>query len=308
MADPTKTFFQGLKKFKHLILFANAVHDRTVPFYTAYISLKDPFQKRDFIEYEYFHYAHNDDFILKYDDQGVLKPVSDMFVNMEGSKFVSYNTGVETKATKQERQFQAFALFTLPWVFPIVFAITSVTTIVSHYKVREARKANATLAIDYLGEEDSSQAGSPSHVHERSEHPEPSSRLSKWAGNAMDEVLAADGEEVQQADSVRSSVEPESDSTTDVEEPLKGELTVKPCLGDGTKGLLASTPHSLPLSPNVQKLAESLNTLHWEKYAVKLERMHSHAEIVNRRNKPGQGQRVVAFWVELVHSKLNNAT
>lgn len=44
MADPTKSPYKALSLFKHLVLYANATNDQSVPFYTSYISAKDPFK------------------------------------------------------------------------------------------------------------------------------------------------------------------------------------------------------------------------------------------------------------------------
>ncbi|KAF8463203.1 DUF676-domain-containing protein [Russula ochroleuca] len=43
MADPEYVFFQGLKLFPHIRIYANAINDLTVPYMTAYVDLEDPF-------------------------------------------------------------------------------------------------------------------------------------------------------------------------------------------------------------------------------------------------------------------------
>ncbi|KAI0272800.1 putative serine esterase-domain-containing protein [Gloeopeniophorella convolvens] len=43
MADPNRIFYQGLKLFPHIRIYANTVNDLTVPYMTAYIDLEDPF-------------------------------------------------------------------------------------------------------------------------------------------------------------------------------------------------------------------------------------------------------------------------
>lgn len=53
MADPTKVFLQGLKRFKHKTAYANTTNDRSVPFYTAGISRVDPFVDLDAIDVHY---------------------------------------------------------------------------------------------------------------------------------------------------------------------------------------------------------------------------------------------------------------
>jgi len=46
LADPRLRYYRGLQRFPNLLLFANAVSDRTVPFWTAYITPVDPFRHR----------------------------------------------------------------------------------------------------------------------------------------------------------------------------------------------------------------------------------------------------------------------
>lgn len=43
MADPDRAFYQGLRLFKHIRIYANAVNDITVPYITAAIEAEDPF-------------------------------------------------------------------------------------------------------------------------------------------------------------------------------------------------------------------------------------------------------------------------
>lgn len=43
LADPKQRYYKGLQRFKYLYLFANALNDRTVPFWTSYITNKSPF-------------------------------------------------------------------------------------------------------------------------------------------------------------------------------------------------------------------------------------------------------------------------
>ncbi|KAH9066842.1 DUF676-domain-containing protein [Lactarius vividus] len=43
MTDPAHVFYQGLKLFPHIRIYANAINDVTVPYLTAYVDLEDPF-------------------------------------------------------------------------------------------------------------------------------------------------------------------------------------------------------------------------------------------------------------------------
>jgi len=58
MADPERVFFQGLKLFPHIRIYANAINDLTVPYMTAYVDLEDPFLNHD-----------TDELIVDYDEK-----------------------------------------------------------------------------------------------------------------------------------------------------------------------------------------------------------------------------------------------
>lgn len=305
MADPNKKFFQGLKRFEHLVLFANAIHDRTVPFFTAYISNKDPFQKRDFIDFVFF--ARDNTIADSASDEEtadieLLRPGESkkipFFVDMERSKYLKASNGQEVGVTRQERQFQAFAVLALPWLLPILIMVTSITTVVSHLRVREAEKLallkdSGDDGADLSGEERNT-PGRESSIQRRHSSISESNRFAEWTGDAVDDILAP--LENDEANNEPSQIDPSLYRT---------EMThIRGSIGDGYKGLIDSTPEELNLAEDTLEEINNLNQLKWEKFVVKLERMHSHAEIVNRRNKPGQGQEIVSAWADMVTHKL----
>ncbi|CAK7893990.1 lipid droplet phospholipase 1 [[Candida] anglica] len=54
MADPEHKFYKGLKRFKKHILLANVKNDRTVAFFTSYITDYSPFEEWDKVKIKYF--------------------------------------------------------------------------------------------------------------------------------------------------------------------------------------------------------------------------------------------------------------
>jgi hypothetical protein len=50
LADPNSVFLRGLGQFKHRTLYANIVNDRSVVYYTACISFKDPYVDLDAVD------------------------------------------------------------------------------------------------------------------------------------------------------------------------------------------------------------------------------------------------------------------
>ncbi|KAA8905702.1 hypothetical protein TRICI_005254 [Trichomonascus ciferrii] len=277
LTDAEGPFIRGLKKFKHLQLFANAIHDRTVPFFTAFITDVDPFQKRDFVDFVYYEtpqkYLTNSPEV---DDR--------IFVDMYNSRYRETSSGIDTYPSVQERKFQAFALVTLPWVFPLIFALTSLTTVMSRYRVREAEKAM--------------EANESTLIKRKSR----SEGIADLAYYTIDEVLLEGAMDTFESPD-GGSASPRTTPRPRVTNHARRRFSLLPIRGskyNGYEGLIASTPDSMNLDDKTKGWIHTLNQLPWEKYVVKLRRMHSHAEIVNRRNAPGQGQVVLDFWVELM--------
>ena len=72
LADPSSIFMGALSKFKHRVLYANIINDRSAPYYTTSISSSDPFSNLDALTINYL----NDygDIILDPHDPANLKP------------------------------------------------------------------------------------------------------------------------------------------------------------------------------------------------------------------------------------------
>lgn len=54
MADPSSRYFRGLQRFQLRILLANIKNDRSVAFYTSYITNYSPFDRLDYVDVKYF--------------------------------------------------------------------------------------------------------------------------------------------------------------------------------------------------------------------------------------------------------------
>lgn len=54
MADPSSKYYKGLQRFQLRILLANIKNDRSVAFYTSYITNYSPFDRLDYVDVRYF--------------------------------------------------------------------------------------------------------------------------------------------------------------------------------------------------------------------------------------------------------------
>jgi hypothetical protein len=259
-----------------LTLFANAVNDRTVPFYTAYISDKDPFQNLENIDLYYYDAPDHDPSDI---DSGPTKP---FFVDMSKSVYVGEPSHKRKECVNAEQlRFRLLISFTLPILFPILLTVSSITTLVSYYRVREAKRllaleSHTQRLLTYTSSHDTSNP-------REDEHLSPSEEVAQLSGDMINDIL-----------------ETSEDATGDdaLADVHRSGIPAKPALNDGYEGLINSIPTELELSDKVRNMVNKLNKLPWEKYTVKLYRMHSHAEIVNRRDKPGQGEEVIKYWVK----------
>lgn len=288
MADPNGKFYRALKKFNHLTLFANTLHDRTVPFFTAYISRKDPFGHRDYLNTVLDPLEAGRDGKLM--DQTVIDQWPPMFVNMNKSTYTGFShTGQDAKPTTEETTMNYVMLIVLPLILPAVAGVTTAMTLVSLKRASDFKQMN--YAEKYKEAQKRVKQRRLRLADGKMEKHHPSEDVAEAAVDALDDLLPSENNRHSSHHNVDTKLGSE-------------DLSPRSSTGDGYAGLIEQTPHELNLPSHVTKVIDDLNTLPWEKYAVRLKRMHSHAEIINRRDKPGQGELIVEFFAELMARKM----
>ena len=75
MVEPNSQFMRGLKQFRNLNIFCNAIGDRTVRFWTSFITNKTPFKKSHKYECDLVFHTYNED------------PFTPVFVDMNQSAY-----------------------------------------------------------------------------------------------------------------------------------------------------------------------------------------------------------------------------
>lgn len=120
LAYPEGLAMKGLKKFPHLYLFANAVNDRTVPFWTSFITDKSPFEMGSV------------DLVFSY------KPI----VDLQKSRWSPQKRGNQTKAGHKLLFAVIFCLFG-----PILLSVMTFGTILAYGK-----KLLGLVSMDYKRE------------------------------------------------------------------------------------------------------------------------------------------------------------
>lgn len=275
LADPESRYITGLKRFKKRILFANAVHDRTVPFWTSYLSTKNPFRHLEHVQLQYYNHS----LLVN------CKNIRPFLVNMSKSVYDEAELH-PPKLTRRDKIIRALFMMLLPIFLPVMLTVLTTGTIVArvkaiYYSVRPRPQDNATLFNEL-----SRQLTKTSHSNRvegrRHSHPdlEPGSLAEGALENMLELVEPQEGEEE--------------------EKDMKVSGVPKPALNGGFEGLLDGTKYELGISPEVRRIIDNLNQLDWEKYTVALSHFNTHGEIMNRRCSHGQGQALQKFFAHLV--------
>lgn len=145
MADPKKKYFQGLKKFQKQILLSNVKNDRTVAFFTSYITEYAPFDEWGNVKIEYLKG-------LTHSKIGTAS-VKPKFVDLTSSQCVDNSDGVEVNIQEETSFLRSnktarlliiccIALFVLPLWIPFILTSSLFASIYSMIKVRVASYPN----------------------------------------------------------------------------------------------------------------------------------------------------------------------
>lgn len=345
MADPEQEYYQGLKKFKHLMLFSNATNDRTVPFYTSFIADRNPFEEAGLVDEVYFELPPLEPGSLS---SSSLQSVSDskskvveqpdsssnitndftvesnyidvpMFIDMNKSRFKASKP--KLAPSSEEKRFTRYLTIALPFALPILLTVSTVATALSHVRAHEFAASEKSSRIGSALEiynNTTNQFSSPDKSQEREygrkkqicdeqhDHDEHNEPINVEEHHVVEHHMVSDMTAEVMDDMLFISSEGRSENVQDNSiMPIAKSTQIRPILRDGYEGLLESTTESLNLTIEQRRILESLNKLPWEKFVVKIQRLHSHAEIINRRNKPGQGSRILSFWANYLTTKFD---
>jgi hypothetical protein len=288
LADPDGVFYKALAAFKHRMLFSNTINDRTVPFYTAYISVRDPFKQHGYTHV--VHKPHPDldpTSVSSNSDEELESLVTTSYTEtyaevdlFQSTYKVPDNHSKSKNMRWEEFQFHIALIFFSPLLLTVFIPVSSISSLISYHRIRvyemqyKENKSKTTDVTKHKRRRDSISEG-----------------VAEITGHAVDDFFGTRN--------------PEQESISDADETddnaKDGDISDQETLCN-----VVDTPDlpDLELSPLVFKIVDNLNQLEWEKHAVQFKRLHSHAEIVNRRNKPGQGEEVVRNWVKMIDAKI----
>ncbi|KAI5955337.1 hypothetical protein KGF54_001898 [Candida jiufengensis] len=141
LADPKDKYFQGLLKFEKHILLANIKNDRTVAFFTSYITSYSPFDQLDKIKVKYLKDLPQSRIKNKLVRPKVVDLTRSHLVGPEDSKNFNGNHQEETPFIIRNKFAKILiiimlACFLLPLWIPFVFTTSIVVSIYSYIKVK----------------------------------------------------------------------------------------------------------------------------------------------------------------------------
>lgn len=253
MAQPNSIYYKGLQKFSNLLLICNAVGDRSVNFWTSYMTTKHPFPSRDHETYEYTLYKYGEDKHGKF------------LVDMQAPV-------IRLPKTRKDEEKQGIQInFVWSVLIPIIAtALLSIRLAKATYlwgvKLYLKYKCNRLLKKLMNSSE------SPHHQSSHGEHAS--------GGTIVDNSVDGDDSLSQKIYSML-----EDGPTVDVGDDENVEVVEdsfpKPVINNESK-LIDECTNVIKMNDSILTRMDNLNKLPWKKYVAYLDHFRTHAFIVDR--------------------------
>ncbi|CAK9441245.1 uncharacterized protein LODBEIA_P51140 [Lodderomyces beijingensis] len=141
LADPDKKFLQGLSKFKRHILLANVKNDRTVAFYTSFITSYSPFEDLDKVKIKYLKKLPHTRIAGKLVRPKFIDLNRSHVVPLHESRLFKGNIQEETPLIRKNKYLKILVIILLTSLFvpvwiPFIFSTSITVSIYSFVKVK----------------------------------------------------------------------------------------------------------------------------------------------------------------------------
>ncbi|CDK24087.1 unnamed protein product [Kuraishia capsulata CBS 1993] len=323
LTRPESSYMKGLGLFKMRILLVNTQNDRSVAFYTGFITNYSPFEDTEPAKLEFLDNIPG----LKIWGQ-MVKP---RILNLEqSSRGTLATTGDETG-----RRMVLPVLLILPILVPLTLILTVTGTVYAYIFLLFRRKidiaarwAKLTKYVYHGGrmatsEQNAIEEGknlSTRHIGDRA--------MAELTQDAVEAVLDVDGKVQQESEeglSSRSKTpsseqsddssglnsrfeildEFESDASYDFESASSKVRDVFSSFKnlDLQASSLVTGIQPLPFDSKRMQMMHNLNSLDWYKIPVSLNNFNAHGAIVARRNEP-RGIATTLFWASVIRSDI----
>ncbi|KAG5368220.1 putative lipase [Yarrowia sp. C11] len=320
MSDPSSSAYKALELFESRVLLANCRNDRTVHFPTAFITAANPFANLRWLD-------------LKFHEVKLSEPVVDKYGWSHSPRIIDFKQTTKRSIPlpvyhehiRQKLVFWTFAATVGPLAITAVLIASMFFTNNSNNRVSKFLREGDKVLMDEIlesikmetfdeewmneGEEkDEKSVGKTDEKDENAKkQPSPVSETDTSKAEEDADVMAAGITEatvegVILGDDLNSNDEPASTET----KVVGLEEAMEAARHTGDRGLIPSWTRNAPFSEEVLTMIENMDKLGWEKYAVYITVIHSHAAIVARRGltQQGQGAATLRLFSEIIRSKI----
>ncbi|ODV80610.1 putative serine esterase [Suhomyces tanzawaensis NRRL Y-17324] len=345
MADPEKYFYQGLEKFQKHILLANIKNDRSVAFYTSYITEYSPFDDWSLVEIKYLS-----DLPTARIGKSHVKPKfvdltqSNLLTKTEAEDFAG-NIQEETSILRRNKIIKvlvviAITLFFLPIWIPTIVSTSVFVSVYSLLKIRIVTAPN--IEAHWARVRDSVFRGSPVDPQDAkvgqdrrdqrrrlARHESFKGDTSQMTENALENFMYAEERFHRRSNAGNDDniIEEEDGQDDDEEEELTTVLgrskhieidvpgndgqavahleTLR--LKDLSKFPLFTEQAKLAIGADKKFIIDNLNQLNWIKIPVYLDCWNAHDAIVSRRGPRtnAKGTSVIGLWCSILRNHLS---
>jgi hypothetical protein len=262
LSDKGSIFMQGLRQFKHHVLYANITNDRSAPWWTSGLSRSDPFEDMSAVKMN---------FVKGYDNV-ILDP--DNPVYLKEQEEVPFATKLLQSATSTATNIPLYALMGV--LIPIGTTAFLINSGIQSYR------SNERVRLHNEGETSSSFLPY---------------RIPVMMENAIEAMSASATEQKLDSD---DSIETDSSAGEEAAEGGKKQLAKKRPVKALYRTRSRPEFPVLALSPEQFEMIENLNEVGFKKYPVWISKhRHTHAAIIVRIQKDSfkQGWSVVNHWL-----------
>lgn len=308
-------YFKGLERFKKRFLFANIRHDRSVNFYTAYITDKNPFEEHwDKLDLKF---DFKEDLLSTYTVRGIdIKP---RIVNLEHSTFRDANYQPEKPSIGRRLKYAGVLLLVccvLPLWIPIVFTASMIGSITSYFIVKTYKGPDVGALRDLTNSKRSGKVSDDTSAAEEDDEEPFQERMEDATGEAIENVMNIGDYAPSTGSSTKEKL---LDKTRQWMKGAPKVLILKTRIEslyshiekfvdpDVEQYEIFQKTDRLPLDEKRKTILENLSSLEWTKFAVYVNVLNAHDGIIARKGlkkSTVKGVATVYFWGELINREI----
>lgn len=289
MSDPTSSAYKALELFDSKVLLANCRNDRTVHFPTAFITAANPFANLRWLDLNFHKVQLPEPVVDRYGWSH-----SPRIIDFKRTTKRSFPFPVYHEHIRQKLVFWTFAATVGPLAITAVLIASMFFTNNSNNRVGKFLKEGDDALMAEILESIKMDTFDEEWMNEKVEVETGDMAAAEMTETAVEDVFL--GEDLNNSD------EPQEAKT----EVIGLDEAMEAAKHTAEKGLLPSWTPTAPFSDEVLSMIENMNKLGWEKYAVYITVIHSHAAIVARRGltQQGQGAAALKLFTEIIRSKI----